>query len=173
MEYLHAEYLVVLGPALLSAMMALLVNGPGLGVSLRSMLGCREHVDTLLGLMINCAFVGTAAGALFGYGGDSREAYLMGGVVGLAALFAVTRLSKLSAQLASSEAKASHRKMAGTVRSIIRSELLAVKHGVSIAKPGRSHPRKCSRKLACDCQTCCGTPLKVARTGHRMKGKFK
>ena len=98
--------------------------------------------------MINCAFVVTAAGALFGYGGDSREAYLMGGVVGLAALFAVTRLSKLSAQLASSEAKASHRKMAGTVRSIIRSELLAVKHGVSIAKPGRIHPRKCSRKLA-------------------------
>lgn len=173
MEYLHAEFLVVLGPALLSAILGLLVNTPSLGVSLRSILGSREHVETLLGLMINSAFVGTAAGALFGYGGDSREAYLMGGVVGLAALFAVTRLSKLSAQLASSEAKVSHRKMAGTVRSIIRSELHAANSGASILKPGLNHPRKCSRKLHCHCQNCCGTPLKVERPGHRIKGIFK
>jgi hypothetical protein len=71
MEYLHAEFLVVLGPALLTAILGLLVNTPSLGVSLRSILGSREHVETLLGLMINSAFVGTAAGALFGYGGDS------------------------------------------------------------------------------------------------------
>ena len=153
--------------------MGLFVNVPSLGVSLRTMLGCREHVDTLLGLMINCAFVGTAAGALFGYGGDSREAYLMGGVVGLAALFAVTRLSKLSARLASSEAKASHRKMAGTVRSIIRSELLSASQGPSSAIRGRNHPRKCGCKLPCCCQTRCGAPLKVERSGHRIKGKFK
>lgn len=173
MELLHAEYLVVLAPAMLSAAVGLIVNGAGLRISLQSILGCREHVDTLIGLMVSSAFIGPASGVVLGYGGDSREAFVTGAVVGIAALFAVMRLSSLAAELADAESKTTHRKMAGTVRSIIRSELLAAKRAQANEAARKVSRRRIRHKLVCTCVTCLGTPLKSRRSGHRMKGSFK
>lgn len=174
MEYLHVQYLVVLAPALFSAAMGLVVNGPVMGKYLRAILSCREHVATLQDGVMNIAFLGSACGAIFGYGADSREAYLLGGLVALAALFAVSRLSKLAAELASADGKAGHRKMAGTVRSIIRSELAAAAQPKRGRRPLATRSSRNTAPSCCSgCQCTADTPLKVWRTMHRMKGKYR
>ena len=68
MEFLHAELLVVLAPTLLSVALCLLANHATLAammakhvtLPMRELLTSREHVESLLSLATNLAFVGTS-----------------------------------------------------------------------------------------------------------------
>lgn len=110
----------------------------------RTVISSRDHLTTLIGVTTNITFLGTAVGALFGYTGDSREAYLLGGLLGLLAAWLLVRLSRLSAELAKAEASSGHRRMAGTVRSIVRDELEAARR-----KSAAARARKVSKPVCC------------------------
>jgi len=171
MEFLHAELLVVLAPTLLSVALCLLANHATLAammakhvtLPMRELLTSREHVESLLSLATNLAFVGSAAGVvLFGFSESSREAFLLGMVVALASLFMVSRLSRLSAELARNEAAVAHRKMAGTMRSIVRSELQAA--AARAAGPRRLPSGRYNRGRKADAEN----RLKRGRLATRM-----
>jgi len=170
MESLHAQLLVVLAPALLSVALCLLAKHAALAalmakhvtLPMRELLTSREHVESLLSLATNLAFVGSAVGVVFGFSESSREAFLLGMVVALASLFMVSRLSRLSAELAKNEAAVAHRKMAGTVRSIVRSELQAA--AARAAGPRRLSSGRYNRGRKADAEN----RLKQGRLATRM-----
>lgn len=110
----------------------------------RTVISTRDHLTTLIGVTTNVTFLGTAVGALFGYTGDSREAYLLGALLGLLAAWLLVRLSRLSAELAKAEASAGHRRTAGTVRSIVRDELEAAQRKLAVARA-----RKVAKPACC------------------------
>jgi len=112
----------------------------------RTVISSRDHLTTLIGVTTNITFLGTAVGALFGYTGDSREAYLLGALLGLLAAWLLVRLSRLSAELAKAEASAGHRRMAGTVRSIVRDELEAARLKAAAVHARRSPKHHCCCK---------------------------
>ncbi len=122
---MHVELLVVLAPALASVLACFVASSAGLArlldrhltAPIRSMLACREHVQTLLSWLTNLGVVGGALFAVtFGFGENSREAYLLGAAVALTSVLIIIRLSRLAAALAKNEAATNHRKTAGAVQ---------------------------------------------------------
>lgn len=169
MEMILANNLVVVGLVALAAGLCLYGMREGLARAFeasvagpfRAALASREHVATIRGVIENALFIGSGIAAVVGISGDSREAYLLGALLALVALLALIRLSRLAALLASEEAKAAHRKTAGTVRSIVRDELEAARRRA--VPPRRLAKREC----------CCEKPpgrrtLKKARSSPRM-----
>lgn len=166
---MHVELLVVLAPALVSVLACAVANSSGLGwlldrhltAPIRSMLASREHVQTIISWVTNLGFVGGAIGAVFGFGENSMEAYLLGAAVALTSVLIIIRLSRLATALAKNEAATAHRKLAGTVRSIVKGELKAAAR----KSPG---PRRLGVRLACTGE-CKAAALKRARPAPRMR----
>lgn len=131
----------------------------------RTVISSRDHLTTLIGVTTNITFLGTAVGALFGYTGDSREAYLLGGLLGLLAAWFLVRLSRLSAELAKAEASAGHRRMAGTVRSIVRDEIEAARRKAAAA----AGARRVSKPVCC----CKAYPALKPGVLSRNRRKFR
>lgn len=138
MNMLHAEILVVLSPAIVCALLCCVANGPAFAIQmhqagaasmarLRRFLGSQPHLQMASSLLANLAFVGPAIGALAGLSESEPMAYAAACVLALGCLYGLSELSRVSAEVSTTEAKAAHKKTAGTVRSIVRGELAVAK----------------------------------------------
>jgi len=167
---MHVELLVVLAPAFASVLACAGANSSGLGrlldrhltAPIRSMLASREHVQTIISWVTNLGFVGGAIGAVFGFGENSSEAYLLGAAIALTSVLIIVTLSRLAAALAKNEAATAHRKTAGAVRSIVRGELKAAARESSGPRRLRSVRKACTGE-------CSAAALKTARPAPRMR----
>jgi hypothetical protein len=127
----HWEYLVVLAPALACAMAGFAIHGvPWINsclVAFKEVVGrvldTKEHVETMRDFTISFAFIGPAVGLVFGVATESVEAYALAAMAFASAASVAFGLSSLLVSINEREAYLSHRRMAGTVRSIVRSEL--------------------------------------------------
>lgn len=148
----------------------------GLAAPLREALADREHVATIKDLVGNLCFVGPAAGAIFGYAGESLQAYLVGALLALVASLVLIWLSRLSAALDKEVEALAHRRTAGAVRSIMRSELSAAAR-VRPTSPPRRRVGKAVRGCCCGCNFNCNAnisgSLKTSRRASRMRGSNK
>jgi hypothetical protein len=167
---MHVELLVVLAPALASVLACAVANSSGLGrlfdrhltAPIRSMLASREHVQTIISWVENLGVVGGAIAAFLGFGENSMEAYLLGAAVALTSVLIIIRLSRLATALAKNEAATAHRKLAGTVRSIVKGELKAAARESSVPR------RLLSVRMACTGE-CNAAALKRARPAPRIR----
>lgn len=168
---MHVELLVVLAPAFASVLACAVAYSSGLGrlldrhltAPIRSMLASRDHVQTIISWVTNLGFVGGAIGpAMFGFGENSREAYLLGAAVALTSVLIIVTLSRLTAALAKNEAATAHRKSAGAVRSIVKGELKAAARESSGPRRLRSVRKACTGE-------CFAAALKTARSAPRMR----
>lgn len=131
MKHLHWQYLVVLAPAIVSAVAGLLIVLAPWMASLHAsakakvagFFSSKEHVETLRDFLTSAAFIGPAVGVLFGINSESSTAYVLAAVTFVIASWLAFRLSTLFYDIQAAEASIGHRKMAGLVRSIVRSEL--------------------------------------------------
>lgn len=135
----------------------------GVAAPVREALANREHLATIKDLVGNLCFVGPAAGAVFGYAGESLQAYLMGALLALVASLVLIWLSRLSAALDHEAQAMTHRRTAGAVRSIVRGELSAAAR----ARPTMP-PRRRVGTARCSCPDCCCNPAgSTLKTGRR------
>lgn len=126
-----------LAPALASACLAFAIHGvPWLGdrydalkSAISEILDTPEHVETMRDYAVNASFLGPAVGIVFGVTSESTEAYVLAAVAFVAATSVAFGLSSLLVSINEREDTRTHRRMAGTVRSIVRSELDKQKAG--------------------------------------------
>lgn len=127
----HWEYLMVLGPALASAIAGFAIHGvPWINTCVsdfkdfvREVLDTQEHVETMRDFFVSAAFIGPAVGLVFGVTSESVQAYCLAALAFASAASVAFGLSSLLVSINEREAYRAHRRMAGTVRSIVRSEL--------------------------------------------------
>lgn len=120
----------------------------GLAAAVREALTDREHVATIKDLVGNLCFVGPAAGAIFGYAGESLQAYLVAALLALVASFVLIWLSRLSVALDKEAEALTHRRTAGAVRSIMRSERSAATRVQSRRRLGGASGRQFAAVVA-------------------------
>lgn len=107
---------------------------------IRVFLSSKEHVETTKDFVVNASFIGPAVGFFFGLSTESNYAYVLAGVAFTAGIKLAYALNRLLRDIEAFEAQISHRKMAGLVRSIVKSELEKVqnsgtRNGSSSKKP--------------------------------------
>ncbi len=147
---LLADYLVVLFPAIASAMVGFLVEVvPIIALGYRKLrvrvaliMDTEEHVVTIKEFVVHASFLGPAVGIVVGVDAKSTAAYYLAVAFFLGAVLFSIHLSKLLTQIGEREAKERHRRLAGTVRSIVRSELakaVSLENG-SALKPSSDPP---------------------------------
>lgn len=136
MNLFQWPYLVVLAPAIASAIAGLVINLMPLVVSryacakayIRVFLCSKEHVETTKSFVENASFIGPGVGVFFGISTESNYAYVLAGVALVAGIRLALALNRLLRDIESLDAQVSHRKMAGLVRSIVKSELEKVQN---------------------------------------------
>lgn len=124
MEF-HVAHLVVLSPAIASVIIGAMANYSAAARAVTAVLRVREYVEAMRDFVVNFGFLGSTAGFFFGVNTDSNQAFLAGGLAFVFACFLARTLSKLLIEISKEEASKSHRRIAGTVRSIVRSEMSA------------------------------------------------
>lgn len=130
MENYHVDLLVVLAPALASAVLCVAANMGALRALFATKvteptlkaLTCREHVSTLSSVATNVMFVGSAVGVLYGSDGESPLDRRLGLVVGLVFAWVVARLSRHAAALARTEAEEQRQAIREAVCEAIEAE---------------------------------------------------
>lgn len=139
MNLFQWPYLVVLAPAIASTFAGLVINLMPLVVSryacakayIRVFLSSKEHVETTKEFVVNASFIGPGVGVVFGISTESNYAYVLAGVAFVAGIRLALALKLLLRDIESFEAQVNHRKMAGLMRSIVKSELEKFQnHGV-------------------------------------------
>ena len=116
--------LVALAPAIAAAVVGFVVEvGPTLKKRAVAMMHSRTKVETLKELLAHTAFYGSFLGSVFGFKKDSVHTFYLAAVWFGVFLFLAFRLAKRVEELEEYEELRVHRKRAGLVRSIVRSEL--------------------------------------------------
>ena len=116
--------LVALSPAVICAGLVFIVEGiPRLKSWAIALLQSRAKLETLKELLAHTAFYGSVIGGLLGYKKESIETYYFATAWLIVLLFATFRMVRRLEKIEELEETRLHRKMAGTVRSIVRYEL--------------------------------------------------
>lgn len=115
---------VALAPAIVTALVGLVVEvGPRLKTWAIAAMQSRAKVESLKELTAHAAFYGSVLGGLMGYKKEAVETYILAVVWLVVFLFVTFRLASRLDEMDESEEIRLHRKIAGTVRSIVRSEV--------------------------------------------------
>lgn len=116
--------LVALAPAIAVAVLGLIVEvGPKLKMWAIAAMHSRAKVESLKELMAHSAFYGSFLGGLMGYKKETAETYILAAAWLVVFLVITFRLARRLDEMEEFEETRLHRKMAGTLRSIVRSEV--------------------------------------------------
>lgn len=117
-------YLVALAPAIATAILGLVVEvGPHLKKKLTAVMHSRSKVETLKELLAHTAFYGSFLGSAMGFQKDSVYTFYLAAAWFIGFLVLAFRLAQRVEELEEYEEIKLHKKRAGLVRGIIRSEL--------------------------------------------------
>jgi len=117
----------------------------------RESLDSRELLAALIDVAIHAGFLGSAAGPLLGLD-DHHQIVLLAIAWALFMVLVVKRLLWLVNVLDQEEASIAHRRTAGTIRSIVRSELgAAAKRAQAVESPVVRRRRKQLAHRGCSC----------------------
>lgn len=145
MENYHVDLLVVFAPALASAVLCVVASMGALRSlfaakvrdPLLKVLGCREHVNTIISVTTNVMFVGPAVGVLYGSTEDTLLDKRLGVVMGLFCGILLARLSRHAAVLAKNEAEEQALANQVAVREALRAERRARAAAARLARRSR------------------------------------
>lgn len=116
--------LVALAPAIVTAVVGFVVEvGPVLKLRAKAFMSSRPKVETLKELLAHTAFYGSFLGSAFGFNKHSPYTFVLAAAWFVFFILASFRLAALVGELEEEEEIKLHRKRAGLVRSVMRSEL--------------------------------------------------
>lgn len=118
------EILLVLAPAITGVMLGFAIEAAKVFYTkLHEMMHNAHDVEWLKELVLHSAFYGTVVGAVLGFKKDAPETAVLAGIWFVVLLYISRLLSNRLGELEEKERSDTHRKTAGAIRSIVRSEL--------------------------------------------------
>lgn len=126
MVAIDIKLLAALAPAILCALLLAGIYVPGmLGSALARLSRDEERLEWWYHVVLHGSFYGSVLNVIIGFESHSTEAEVITGVWFILGLFLSRLLSKQLSTLREEERAKDHKRMAGTVRSIVKNEVRA------------------------------------------------